>query len=228
MIGEIDDDHVTGTAVRQESFAFHEIEVETSAAAPTKAVDRLVHRIREAGAGSGPSMPKVTRALGPDAQAPADVTPPQPVGPDATVEQLVRAVITSSVLRLVEHDPAIRLDDGTEAVHQARVGTRRLRSDLRTFRPVLDPSWSEPLRVELRWLGAALGKVRDADVLLGLLEAKSEALEAASQDAARDLLDRLARMRETRPRGAARGTSLRSVRRAARPAGHGHPFAPFP
>ncbi|HEY3723672.1 MAG TPA: CYTH and CHAD domain-containing protein [Acidimicrobiia bacterium] len=196
VLGEIDDDQVTGTAMHQQPVAFHEIEVETSEAAPAKAVDRLVHRIRKAGAGSGPAMPKITRALGPDAQAPPDLSPPRSVRTDATVEQLVRAVITDSVLRLTEHDPAIRLDAGAEAVHQARVATRRLRSDLRTFRPVLDPSWSEPLRVELRWLGGALGKVRDADVLLGLLEAKCGALDPASQDPARELLDRLAAMRE--------------------------------
>ena len=153
---------------------------------------------------------------------------PEATERDATVEQLVRAVITSSVLRLVEHDSAIRLDDGVEAVHQARVATRRLRSDLRTFRPVLDPSWSEPLRVELRWLGGALGKVRDADVLLGLLEAKADAIDAGQRDSARPLVHRLAATRETRPYGAARGASLRSVRGAARPSRRGLPFASLP
>jgi CHAD domain-containing protein len=51
-------------------------------------------------------------------------------------------------------------------VHQARVATRRLRSDLRTFRDFLDPVWNAALRDELQWLGAELGTVRDGDVLV--------------------------------------------------------------
>src|SRR5262249_48769711 len=51
-------------------------------------------------------------------------------------------------------------------VHQARVATRRLRSDLRTFLPVADEDWAESLRDELAWLGGLLGAVRDTDVLL--------------------------------------------------------------
>jgi CHAD domain-containing protein len=47
-----------------------------------------------------------------------------------------------------------------------RVGTRRLRSDLRTFRDLLDEEWTDELREELRWLGGALGAVRDLDVML--------------------------------------------------------------
>ena len=46
-----------------------------------------------------------------------------------------------------------------------RVATRRLRAFLRVARPMLDRSWSEPLRAELRWLGGALGPARDLDVL---------------------------------------------------------------
>ena len=37
-------------------------------------------------------------------------------------------------LRLLRHDPGVRIGDDPEDVHQARVATRRLRSDLRTFR----------------------------------------------------------------------------------------------
>ena len=38
-----------------------------------------------------------------------------------------------------------------------RVGTRRLRSDLRTFSRCWSPSWAKNLRDELRWLGDVLG-----------------------------------------------------------------------
>jgi CHAD domain-containing protein len=45
-----------------------------------------------------------------------------------------------------------------------RVATRRLRSTLRTFRPLLDADRTEPLRRELHWLADLLGAVRDGDV----------------------------------------------------------------
>jgi CHAD domain-containing protein len=50
-------------------------------------------------------------------------------------------------------------------VHQARVATRRLRSDLKTLAPVLDPVWVGHTRDELKWLGDVLGRLRDTDVL---------------------------------------------------------------
>jgi CHAD domain-containing protein len=82
---------------------------------------------------------------------------------------------------LLDHDPAIRLGDpDPEHVHQARVGARRLRSVLGSFAPLVDnagpelddspQTWWSGRRDELKWLGGALGEVRDADVRLqGLL-----------------------------------------------------------
>jgi CHAD domain-containing protein len=60
----------------------------------------------------------------------------------------------------------MRLDTDPKGVHQARVATRRLRSDLRTFRPLLDREWASALRDELDWLAGLLGVVRDGDVML--------------------------------------------------------------
>ncbi|MEU0268794.1 CHAD domain-containing protein [Nocardioides sp. NPDC006303] len=57
------------------------------------------------------------------------------------------------------------LRDEDDSVHQMRVTVRRLRSVLATYRPLLDAERSEPLRAELKWLGALLGEVRDAEVL---------------------------------------------------------------
>jgi CHAD domain-containing protein len=65
---------------------------------------------------------------------------------------------------ILDADPGVRAGDA-DSVHDMRVATRRLRATLRTFRPLLDPARTEPLRAELRWLGAVLGAVRDGDVL---------------------------------------------------------------
>jgi CHAD domain-containing protein len=81
------------------------------------------------------------------------------------VAEVVRAAIASAAARLMRHDPGVRLGDDPEDVHQARVATRRLRSDLRTFGRLLEAEWLGALRDELKWLGAAFGDVRDSDVL---------------------------------------------------------------
>jgi len=46
-----------------------------------------------------------------------------------------------------------------------RVATRRLRSALQTFKPVLRAESVAPLRSELKWLAGELGTARDAEVL---------------------------------------------------------------
>jgi CHAD domain-containing protein len=61
-------------------------------------------------------------------------------------------------------DLPVRLD-AHDAVHKMRVATRRLRSALRTFGPLVDPGVARPLRDELKWLAAELGAARDAEVM---------------------------------------------------------------
>lgn len=52
-----------------------------------------------------------------------------------------------------------------ELVHRMRVAARRLRSDLASLRPFIEPSTVDHLRAELRWLGGLLGEVRDGQLL---------------------------------------------------------------
>lgn len=53
-----------------------------------------------------------------------------------------------------------------EALHQARVALRRLRSAIAIFKPMLGNQHLAHVQSELRWLTAALGSTRDIDVLL--------------------------------------------------------------
>jgi len=82
---------------------------------------------------------------------------------------VVTQAIRRSVARILGHDPLLRLrenlPDGDTPVHQMRVGCRRLRSDLRTFAPLVDPEWANRLRKDVRWLAGVLGAARDAEVL---------------------------------------------------------------
>ena len=74
---------------------------------------------------------------------------------------------------VVGHDPGARVG-GAEDVHKMRVATRRLRSALRTFRPLLDRGVSEPLRAELTWLAGVLGQARDTQVMWDRLDSMVE------------------------------------------------------
>jgi CHAD domain-containing protein len=86
------------------------------------------------------------------------------------VRQLVRHALAGSVAQIVRHDAGVRLGGDAEHVHQFRVATRQLRSDLRTFAPLLEDGWGMGLRAELGWLAAQVGPVREIDVLAERLQ----------------------------------------------------------
>jgi len=98
----------------------------------------------------------------------------------------VRAVLAAGLTRLFANEPGVRGGD-VEAVHQMRVAVRRLRSDLRTFRPLLRSDWANELSAALRPLAASLGAVRDLDVLVVRLETNGPDLIAELAPMADDL-----------------------------------------
>ena len=109
----------------------------------------------------------------------------------------LRSMLERQYAQILRHDPGVRLDLDPEDVHGVRVAVRRSRAILRAARPVLDPSWSEPLRDELHWLGSALGRRRDLDVLVRHLQGEIEQLEQPERTAAASLVELLAAERET-------------------------------
>ena len=74
------------------------------------------------------------------------------------------AQIRAQVEQVRAQDGPVRLDV-PGAVHAMRVATRRLRSALKTFGPLLHRDVTRPVRDELRWLARALGTARDAEVM---------------------------------------------------------------
>jgi CHAD domain-containing protein len=111
--------------------------------------------------------------------------------PADTQLDLLRRAIARPTIQLVEQEPIIRLGEDPEGIHDARVAARRLRSDLRTFRPILDAAWCAALREELHWLGGILGQVRDAEVLRDRLGARVAAIPDSVIAAGKVLLDDL-------------------------------------
>ena len=103
----------------------------------------------------------------------------------------VRVALDTRLRALLEHDVGARAGSDVEHVHQMRVSVRRMRAALNTARPLLDAEWADGLRVELGWLGRALGPVRDLDVLLPQLRGLAADLPSQERAAADRLLARL-------------------------------------
>ena len=199
VLAEMVDDHVTasvlmaGAPEAAAETAFREIEVELAPGADPGLLDLVAERLPFDD--DDAAVPKVVRALGPAALAPPDVVvptlPAKPSGAD-----VIRVAIASSVERLLLQLPQVHLDQDVEGVHQARVASRRLRSDLRTFGALLDGGAVEELRAELAWLGGELGRVRDADVLGQQLRRRLAAHPEIDTGAAGDVLRLLDKQRK--------------------------------
>ena len=162
-LAELVDDHVSVLEQGRVVERFRELEIE-GRGIERQALERLAGVLEQSGASRGRQVAKPVRALGDRATALPDVPAPEPPRPRGDAAAAVRAAIASGVRRVILNDPRTRLGE-MEPLHQMRVGTRRLRSDLRTFGPLLDPEWAQSLRGELGWLGGSLGAVRDLDVL---------------------------------------------------------------
>ena len=188
-VAEVVDDEVSVRDGRRVAARFREIEVEVTQAQNGAGgiVDPLVMRLRGAGAGAADPTPKHIRALGPRAMEPPEVSA-LPVQTDSPARDVIKHVLAESIASLLKHDPLVRTSGDPEAVHQARVATRKLRSHLRTFGPLLDPEWTEPLRSELGWLALGLGAVRDREVLFERLSERARSLPATDLRSANSLL----------------------------------------
>ena len=129
--------------------------MELETAADDERVRVVLHRLLEAGARPGSAVPKLGRALGQ-----TDEDDSFPPGRELTVGEVLRRGIGTSLSRLVDRDYQLRSDPSDpapEAIHQARVACRRLRSDLKTVADVLDPVWLRHTRDDLQWLGFGSG-----------------------------------------------------------------------
>jgi CHAD domain-containing protein len=159
LVSVVNSGHVAGR--------FREIEVEDRGGGEA-AIEAVGGLLRASGAVGGEFVPKVIRALGP--QASADPDPPMPgkVGLDEPARCAVRDMLRRDVRRLIALDISVRRD-AEDAAHQMRVTARRLRSILKTFKPLLDPEWAGSLRRELSWLADSLSTTRDNEVLLDRL-----------------------------------------------------------
>jgi CHAD domain-containing protein len=188
VLAEIADDTVSVLDGRNVTDQFREIEVERKAGG-TKLLDKVEALLLEAGATRGAFVAKHARAMGARATEKPDLTPPSPLRrTKLTAGDVVVTAVRKHIEKIFQSDPYLRLrsnmPDGDTSVHQMRVGCRRLRSDLRTFKPLLDPQWADNLRAGASWLAEVLGAARDVEVLRERLHRTAAADPVAPLDPA--------------------------------------------
>jgi CHAD domain-containing protein len=165
-LASVVDDDVSVSSDRSAEGRFREVEVELRDPGRSSAqiLDAAIARLVAVGCTAEAPIPKLVRALGEPATRPPDVVV-SALTAHASVADLAGHAVARCVTQILRHDPGIRLGEDPEDVHHFRVGVRRLRSDLRSFAPLLDHAQVVDLRGELEWLGGVVGRVRDYDVL---------------------------------------------------------------
>ncbi|MDG4767263.1 CYTH and CHAD domain-containing protein [Solwaraspora sp. WMMD406] len=178
LLVELADDAVSVLDGKKVRSTFREVEVEFKTG-DRDLLDRVEAELVAAGATAGGFTPKHVRALGAAAAGPPELAAVDELPAEPSAADVVTRAIRDDIARILAHDPLVRLhapvgDDDT-AVHQMRVGCRRLRSDLRTFRALVRSDWAASIRDELKWVAGVLGGARDAEVLRDRLRRTADA-----------------------------------------------------
>jgi triphosphatase len=110
---------------------------------------------------------------------------------DATVGAAFQAVAGGALAQIAPNAAVLRAAPGAEAVHQLRVGVRRLRSALSTFKPIAQGEVLETLTTDLKWLSRSCDRARNLDVFADetLRSAEDSAAPRAGLAALRDCID---------------------------------------
>ncbi|HKX90368.1 MAG TPA: CHAD domain-containing protein [Sphingopyxis sp.] len=114
------------------------------------------------------------------------------LGAETTAAEAFGHIVQSCIRQFRLNEALLLANRDSDALHQARVAVRRMRSAFSIFKPVIGDD-SAALRDELRWLASALGEARDLDVLLlrapsGGLHDRLARARTAAYDALLELL----------------------------------------
>ncbi|HVB51031.1 MAG TPA: CHAD domain-containing protein [Acidimicrobiales bacterium] len=127
-----------------------------------------------------------------------------------TAKEVVHVLLGREVGGILKFDPIARLGDDPEGVHQLRVRSRRLRSELQIVAPVIKSTALQKLTSELGRIGKILGRLRDLDVQRQLLLDLSD---DASMGSSYSLLAELDHQRHRERRHVADALDSRRYRR---------------
>lgn len=116
--------------------------------------------------------------------------------PDTT-EQLAQRVFAELYETITSQESGVRLGE-IEAIHAMRVATRRLRVALTNFAACWTKEERRQIKFWLQSLAAALGEVRDLDVLIESLKLRQNSLSATERLLLVNLFERLRKQRKRR------------------------------
>ncbi len=85
------------------------------------------------------------------------------IRPGMTAAQAFRAIARNCLRQIVSNEPAV-FAGHAEALHQMRVGLRRLRAAISIFSDVVSDGGEELIKGDLKWITQELGPARDLDV----------------------------------------------------------------
>jgi triphosphatase len=94
-----------------------------------------------------------------------------------TVQQAFNVIAHSTLRHFSSNAEAVRKRDG-EAIHQMRVGLRRMRAAISVFSTILPASGTAKIKTELKWLTGELAPAREIDVFV---KERIEPLSRASE-----------------------------------------------
>lgn len=119
---------------------------------------------------------------------------PVSLDPGMTCGEAFRIIAQNCLRQIIANEGAIGAGNA-EALHQTRVGLRRMRAAVRAFRDMAPGPEQERVKTALKWITKALGPARDldvfaADVLQPLRPAKGN--DASFADAQRAFMERRA------------------------------------
>jgi CHAD domain-containing protein len=95
--------------------------------------------------------------------------------------ELLRAALDASLRTLRSSLAALGGDADADAIHNARVEVRKMRSLVATYAPLVEAAWAQEWSERLADLGAALGSARDATVLIETLRPASARIPEAER-----------------------------------------------
>ncbi|CAL8473630.1 CHAD domain-containing protein [Caballeronia sp. S22] len=96
------------------------------------------------------------------------------VGRDSVAEANFATYADPLVSKAIEEASALEDTADAEKLHKLRVALRRLRTLLWAYRPILDEHFDNEQRALLKFLANAAGNTRDWDILISLVEGKSD------------------------------------------------------
>ena len=126
-------------------------------------LEAIAERLLAVGATRASVSSKLDRILG-DAVPPARPKPSTKGLARGSAGEVVHAQLAVLTDRLHKQDARLRAEQ-PGSIHKLRIAARRIRSALKTYKPLLAPGSAEAVAEELRWLGQTLAEARDAQVL---------------------------------------------------------------